>query len=93
MNSYLQTEGTLILREVAGEFILIPTGETALKMNGIISLSVSGALLWKLLEKGCQRSELTDAVLKEYETDRETAESDVAAFLNRLKELELLKES
>lgn len=87
----LKVSGEMLLREIAGEHILIPVGETALKLHGMISLSESGFLLWKKLEEECSEEELTEAVLEEYEVDRETAAADVQEFLNRLRELNLLE--
>ena len=37
----------MVLREVAGEHILIPVGKTAMRVKGMISLSESGSLLWQ----------------------------------------------
>lgn len=81
----------MILREIAGEAILIPVGKTALDMHGMISLSESGLMLWKKLQEERSMEELIGAVLEEYEVDRETASADVRAFLEKLKELNLLE--
>lgn len=81
----------MILREIAGEAILIPVGKTALDMHGMISLSESGLMLWKKLKEECSMEELIGAVLEEYEVDRETASADVREFLEKLKELNLLE--
>ena len=40
-----------ILREIAGESILVPTGQAALAFNGLASLNASGVFLWGLLER------------------------------------------
>lgn len=36
-----------IVREIAGDYIVVPTGEEALKFNGLITLNEVGAFLWK----------------------------------------------
>lgn len=76
----------MILREIAGECILVPTGAAAAKLNGIISLNGSGRYLWELLREERTEAELTEALLAEYEVDRETAERDVRSFVGRLRE-------
>lgn len=86
----MKVNGELILREIAGENILIPVGATALRIQGMISLTESGVLLWNRLQTECTEEDLVDAVLEEYDVDRETAEADVQAFLNQLRALELL---
>lgn len=75
----------MILRDIAGECVLIPTGETARRLNGIVSLTDSGKLLWQLLQQDRTEEELTAALLAEYEVDPETAAADVAAFLEKLR--------
>ncbi|MFR2407169.1 MAG: PqqD family protein [Eubacterium callanderi] len=72
-----------MLREVAGEAVVVPTGEATLNFQGIISLNETGALLWKELEQGCEKKDLVQALLDEYEVDAETAEKDVNEFLQR----------
>ena len=82
----------LILRQVAGEYILIPTGRMALKIHGMINLSESGALLWQLLD--CERTEeeLIKAILDEYQVEEAAARADVAAFLEQMRTLGILEE-
>lgn len=70
-----------MLREAAGETVVVPFGEEALNFQGIISLNETGALLWKQLEQGCEKKDLVQALLDEYEVDAETAEKDVNEFL------------
>ena len=86
----MKIQGELILREIAGENILIPVGETALHVKGMISLTESGALLWKRLQAECTEDDLVQAVLEEYDVDRETAVADVTSFLDQLRALNLL---
>lgn len=86
----MKVKGDLILREVAGESILIPVGSTALHIKGMINLTESGVLLWKRLQTECSEEDLVDAVVEEYDVDRETAAADVQSFLGQLRQLELL---
>lgn len=83
----------MILREIAGENILVPVGRTALKVHGIISLSESGLLLWRKLQQECTEEDLVDAILGEYIVDGETAVSDVRAFLSQMREVGVLIET
>lgn len=68
-------------REVAGQWVVVPLGERVVEFNGIMTLSESGALLWKALEKDVSEEELVQAVLKEYSIDEETAKNDVHEFI------------
>lgn len=74
-----------MLREAAGEIVVVPFGEEALNFQGIISLNETGALLWKRLEQGCDQEALVKALLNEYEIDADTANKDVKSFVEKVK--------
>ena len=38
-----------VLREIAGETLLVPAGKTALDLNGMLTLNETGAALWRML--------------------------------------------
>lgn len=86
----MRASDEMILREIAGEYILIPIGRTALKIHGMISLSESGLLLWKKLQKECTQEELVKAILEEYDVEYPTAKADVEEFIHRMDEVGLL---
>ena len=79
-----------ILREIAGESILLPTGEAAQKMSGLIDLNESGTLLWKKLQEDRTERELIEALLQEYDVDEATAKADVEKFIVKMREAGLL---
>ena len=86
----MRTEKNLILREIAGEYILIPTGSLALKFTGVFAISSLGVSVWKLLEEDKTYEQIVSELLEEYEVDRETLERDVREFLDSLRKKELL---
>ena len=79
-----------VLREVAGNFIVVAVGSAVKEFNGIINLNETGAFLWKIVEKGCEREDLINALLGEYEVEKETAEKDIDEFIGKLKEAKLI---
>ena len=87
----LKLKEDLILREVAGSYVVVAVGRAAAEFNAMITLNETGAFLWRLLEKSSTESEMVDALLNEYEVDRETAEKDVRAFVEKLTEAKLVK--
>lgn len=80
----------LIRREIAGDVILVPVGGTVLENNGLFALNELGAFLWDRLESAADEETLVQAVLAEYEVDEETARTDTAQFLQKLREMEIL---
>lgn len=81
----------LITREIAGEVILVPVGQSVLENNGLFALNELGAFLWKHLPEVDNESALVDLVLAEYEVDRETAAADTAEFLQKLRDMGILE--
>jgi hypothetical protein len=81
-----------ILREIAGEYILIPIGEKAISVKGLIALSESGVILYRKLKDGCTREALVAALTAEYEVSELEAAQDIDAFLNQMRLLNMLVE-
>ena len=80
-----------VLREVAGNYIVVAVGSGVKTFNGMIQLNDTGALLWKQLEQGAEKDQLVDAMIKEYNVEKSVAECDVDEFIGSLKEANLLK--
>lgn len=86
----MEVKKQLVLREIAGDYALIPVGDTVIKNNGLFSLSETGARIWELLPQADSAEQLVDALLEEYDVDRETLSRDVDEFLEQLRQLEIL---
>lgn len=80
----------LITREIAGEVILVPVGSSVYSANGLFALNETGAFLWKHLPDAKDENELVELVLDEYDIDRESAGADVAEFLQKLRDMDIL---
>lgn len=78
-----------VLREVAGDIVVIPSGDT-LDLNMMITLNETGRFLWELLEKGAEKEDLVQALTQEYEVSHEDAKAHIDAFVARLNENGLL---
>lgn len=73
-----------VLREVAGDTLLIPTGQTTLDINGMICLNEMGAEIWKLLPEVENEEALIARLLDEYDVQEAILRVDVRAFLDKL---------
>ena len=67
-----------MLREIVGEAVLIPTGETAAHFNG------------ENYEKAKDEDELLGFILDEYEVERDVAKADLDEFLDILRKNEIV---
>ena len=88
----MQLNKDIIHREIAGEHILIPTGETALHYNGIFAITEIGAEIWEMLQNGEDIAAITAELLENYEVEKEVLENDINNFLNMLRENDLLRD-
>ncbi|MBP3451668.1 MAG: PqqD family protein [Agathobacter sp.] len=73
-----------VLREIAGDYIIIPTGKTVLEFNGLITVNEVGVSLWKMLQEEATFEELVKGVLDEYDVEEAVARKDIQEFLDRL---------
>lgn len=80
-----------ILREIAGDYVIIPIGKTALSFNGLISVNEVGAFLWNMLQQDVTMDDLVTGVLAEYDVDEETAREDIQEFIDQLMKGQILK--
>ena len=80
-----------LLREVAGNHVVVPTGKATLDFSGVITLNGTGAFLWKLLNTDRTEPELLSAILDEYEIKEAVAKADLLEFLGRLKAADLFE--
>lgn len=74
-----------VVRQIAGESVVVALGEASRSFNGIIKLNETGRLLWDKLSVGCEFEDLVETIMSEYEIDRETAENDISRFIDKLK--------
>lgn len=79
-----------ILRNIAGEYVLIPTGTTTQEFNGLISLNEIAAFIWNNIENVDDVDDMVKLILEEYEIDEMTAKIDVENFLAGLKESNII---
>ncbi|MBO7184387.1 MAG: PqqD family protein [Oscillospiraceae bacterium] len=80
------------VREIVGEYVMVPLGQGALEFSGMISTSETGALLVEALKQDVSREDLIHRILEEYDVDLQTANTDLDEFLNQLRKLNILIE-
>ena len=74
------------IQKVGGSWIAVAVGETSKTFHGMVRLNETGAFLWKKMTEADRTvDELVDALLAEYEVDRETATRDVENLVNQFR--------
>lgn len=81
-----------IMNKVGSQHVVVPVGETSMERHCMVRLNGTGAFLWGRLAADTAEEELAQALLAEYAVDEGTARTDVAAFLGKLRDADLLDE-
>ena len=71
-----------ILREIAGEYILVPTGKELEHFNGLASLNETGKFLLEFLKEKRTLEEILKCSQTEFELTSDECWRDVSDFLN-----------
>ena len=80
----MKIKKNFVLRQIAGSWVVLSIAEATVDFDGMLTLNESGLMLWKLLEQGCTKEELANALTEEYEVSFEQAFVDVGEFLEKL---------
>lgn len=82
----------LILREVAGQFVVVPTGKRVQEVTSIVYISSSGAYLWDYMkDHEFQKEDLVKKILEHYTgVTGEQAAVDIEKFLKTLADNNIL---
>lgn len=80
----------MILRKIADENILVPTGETIKQNNGLFMLTETGGFIWEILPECGGEDEIVRKLTDEYDVASEQAEKDVSDFLAKLRSFDII---
>lgn len=86
----MEIKKEVYLREIGGEYVLIPVGKTVDEFNGIFSLTPSGAVIFKAISDGADEDGILAAVLSEFDVQESEARADIKEFLARLQSYGIL---
>ena len=81
-----------ILRNIAGEYMLVPVGERMISFSGIMMLNELAGFVWEQLQNPISQEELLKAILNEYDIDEATASSDLSELLKKFKDFGVIED-
>lgn len=81
-----------VIRQIVGEYVLVPVGEGALSFSGMITTSEVGAFICDELRQEVTRDQLLAKLTETYDVDEQTAKQDLDEFLDLLRKYKLLVE-
>ena len=88
----LKANPNFLLREVAGEAVLVPVGEAGIFENSVISLNETCSFLWKLFQEPRTAEDVITEAKKEYSDPDGEMEQGIKDFIREYLQYGLLKE-
>ena len=73
-----------LLRNVAGNNVVVPIGQATLDFNGMMSLNETGAFIFSKMLDGTTKEQLIEELISEYEVERKIAQKDVDDFIKKV---------
>ena len=80
------------IREIMGDYVIVPLGEAALKISGMLTTNEVGAFIWKQLQNDITEDELLGMLVNEFAVEYEEGKKDLEEFLNHARKLNVLIE-
>ncbi len=81
-----------ILKDVAGEKIVIATGEQKLNFNGVMTFNSVGADVFNMLDGTNSVEDIANKISQDYGVSVERVKTDVENLIKKMKEHNLLDE-
>lgn len=76
-----------VLREVAGQIMVIATGEASKDFHGMIKLNSTGKIIWLGLQDGLSENAIAERLKEQFEVDFDKALQDTRAFIQQMEEM------
>lgn len=73
-----------IVREIGGEHVLMPIGETALKFSGLVVGNEVAVFIWEHIEEVKNAEEMATLITEEFEVEYKTALEDADELLGEM---------
>lgn len=82
----MKVKDNIVLREIAGQYVLVPVMERVKEVPSMVYISSSAAYLWGAMEgKDFTLDELVELILSKYKNvTHEKAQEDIVLFLQIL---------
>lgn len=80
----MRVKDGFVMREVAGQAMVIATGEASKEFHGMIKLNDTGKTIWEELMRGTTKEKIVKKLSEVYEIDEKQAEQDTEIFIEKM---------
>jgi hypothetical protein len=91
LNSVVSQSPSVVTRKTGHEYVLVPIANNIADMNSVYTLNETGAFLWEQIDGKKSVKDLIDALIAEYEIDKDTATGDVLTFIEEMNRYLIIK--
>ena len=82
---------SVVTRKTGNEYVLVPITDNIADMDSVYTLNETGAFIWEQIDGRRDLESLIELLVSEYDTDTETAKSDLLDFINKMNEYLIIK--
>ncbi|MCU0474347.1 MAG: PqqD family protein [Bacteroidales bacterium] len=83
---------SIVTRKTGNEYVLVPVANNIADMDSVYTLNETGAFIWELIDGKKNVNDIIEAVVNEYETDNNTATTDVFSFIDEMSRYLIVRE-
>jgi hypothetical protein len=86
-----EKDPTVVSRNIAGEYLLVPTRSKISDLDSIYTLNEVAARIWELLDGKSTIGEIHQLIVEEYEVVPDIALADIMELISHLDHLGIIK--
>lgn len=87
----MKTSKQFVLREIAGDTLLIPVGENPSAPQGMILLNAISLLIYQGIDAGNDLHTIVEDILHRYDVEKEQALSDAKEAISQMEHLGIIE--
>lgn len=80
----MRIKNGFVLRDVAGQTMVVATGEASKEFHGLIKLNPTAKDIWLWLSDGKSESEIVALLCEKYDVSTDKAQADLKAMLDKM---------
>jgi methyltransferase-like protein len=84
LKSILNHSTNIVTRKTGNEYVLVPVTNNIADMNSVYTLNETGAFIWEQIDGKRSVEEIVNALITEYDIDKQNAQSDVFSFIENM---------
>ena len=91
LNSVVSRSPSVVTRKTGNEYVLVPVTDNIADMTSVYTLNETGTFIWELIDGEKNVGDIINALIREYDTDSDTAKEDVLSFISKMKKYLVVK--